>query len=92
MKKKTRLSAGKYILNSDLFLSENTLTEQTFFQAYWNCLKLLLSISEPTVASGWHDHHEKMMGDVNFSSSFQAWKNHDRDLCMSFFMHLIYMT
>jgi len=84
-KKKTGLSAGKYILNSDLFPSEDTLTEQTFFQAYRNWLKMLSSISEPAVASGWHHHHEKMMGDANFSSSFQAWKSHDRDLRTSFF-------
>jgi len=25
------------------------------------------------------------MDNTNFSSSFQAWKSHDRDLCMSFF-------
>jgi len=34
MKKNTGYSAGKYILNSDLFPDEDSLTEQTFFQAY----------------------------------------------------------
>jgi len=66
-KKKTGLSAGKYILNSNLFPTENTLMEQTFFQVYQNWLKLLSSILELAIMSGWNDHHECMMGDVNFS-------------------------
>jgi len=61
MKKKTDLSAGKYIMNSDLFPSEDTLMEKTFFQAYRNWLKLLTFVSEPVVVNGWHIHHECMM-------------------------------
>jgi len=53
-KKKMGLSAGKYVLNSDLFPNEDSLTEQTFFQAYRNWLRLLDDVSEPDVASGWH--------------------------------------
>jgi len=48
-KKKTGLSAGKYVLNSDCFPDENMLTKQTFFQAYRNWLKLLTEVAEPGV-------------------------------------------
>jgi len=84
-KKKTGLSAGKYILNSDCFLDENTLTEQTFFQAYRNWLRLLSDVADPEVAKGWNWHHDLMINDANFSSSFVAWKAHDRNLRTSFF-------
>jgi len=85
MKKKTGLSAGKYVLNSDLFLSEDSFTEQTFFQAYRNWLKLLGEVSEPEVTSGWNKHHDLMINDANFSSSFATWRSHDRQLRTSFF-------
>jgi len=85
MKKKTGLSAGKYVLNSDLFPNEDSLTEQTFFQAYRNWLKLLDEVSEPDVAGGWHKHHDLMINDANFSSLFATWKSHDRHLRTSFF-------
>jgi len=84
-KKKTGLSAGKYILNSDCFPDKNTLTEQTFFQAYRNWLKLLMEVAEPEVVIGWNQHHELMINDANFSTSFVAWKVHDRHLRTSFF-------
>ena len=85
MKKKTGLSGRKYILNYDQLPTKNILMEQTFFQVYWNWLKLLSSILEPAITSGWNDHHECMIGDANFSSLFQAWKSYDRDLHTSFF-------
>src|SRR5882724_869735 len=83
-KKKTGLSTGKYVLNSDLFPNEDLLTEQTFFQAYRNWLRLLDDILEPDVASGWHKHHDLVINNVNFSSSFLTWKSHDRHRCTSF--------
>ena len=58
------------ILNSDLFLNEDSLTEQTFFQAYRNWLRLLDDVSEIDVARGWHKHHDRMINDPSFSSSF----------------------
>jgi len=84
-KKKTGLSAGKYILNSDLFPDEESLAEQTFFQAYRNWLRLLSEVSESGVAAGWHKHHDLMINNANFSLSFSAWKAHDRHLRTSFF-------
>ena len=85
MKKKTGLSAGKYVLNSDLFPNEDTLTEQTFFQPYRNWLRLLDDVLEPDVAGGWHKHHDHMINNASFSSSFATWRSHDRHLCTSFF-------
>jgi len=84
-KRKTGLSAGKYILNSDCFRSEDSLTEQTFFQAYRNWLRLLNEVADPEVAKGWNLHHELMINDANFTSSFSAWRAHDRNLRTSFF-------
>ena len=55
-KKKTGLSSGKYVLNSDLFPNKDLLTEQTVFQAYRNWMRLLDNVSEPDVAGGWHKH------------------------------------
>ena len=83
--KKTSLSAGKYILNSDLFLSKDTLTEQTFFQAYRNWLSLLSSIADPKMYAGWCDHHGQMISNPSFSVHFKAWKAYDHQLHMSFF-------
>jgi len=80
MKRKTRLSAGKYILNLDCFPGKDTLTEQTFFQVYRNWLKLLTDVMR-----GWSQHHDIMINDANFSSSFSTWKAHDRNLRTSFF-------
>jgi len=85
MKKKTGLSAGKYVLNSDCFPDENMLTKQTFFQAYRNWLKLLTEVAEPGVMKGWNRHHELMINDAKFSMSFATWKAHDRHLQTSFF-------
>ena len=84
MKKKTSLSAGKYVLNLDCFLVKDTLTEQMFFQAYRNWLKLLTNFMDPEVMKCWIQHHELMMNDANFSSSFGAWRAHDRNLRTSF--------
>jgi len=58
MKKKAGLSVGKYVLNSDSFPNEHTLTEQIFFQAYRNWLKLLAKVAEPKVVKGWHKHYK----------------------------------
>jgi len=84
-KKKTGLSAGKYILNSDCFLTEDTLTEQSFFQANRNWRKLLSDVADPEVMKGWNCHHELLINDTNFSSSFVAWRAHDKSLRTSFF-------
>jgi len=64
---------------------KTTLMEQTFFQVYQNWLKLLSSILELAIMSGWNDHHECMMGECEFLLIVQAWKCHDRDLHTSFF-------
>jgi len=84
-KRKTGFAAGKYILNSDLFPNENTLTEQTFFQAYRSWVKLLTEVVDELVSAGWHAHHTKMISDADFSNLFVAWRMHDRQLCTSFF-------
>jgi len=83
-KKKTGLLAGKYVLNSDLFPNEDSLTKQTFF-AYRNWLRLLDEVSEVDVTGGWHKHHDHMINDPSFSSLFAMWRSHDRHLCTSFF-------
>ena len=68
MKKKTDSMARKYVLNSDLFPSEESLTKSTFFQVYRNWIRLLSEMAELEVMKGWHDHHEHMILDVNFTS------------------------
>jgi len=83
-KRKTSFAVDKYILNSDLFPKEE-LTEQTFFQAYRNWLKLLMEIVDESVFAGWHAHHTKMILDVDSLNLFVVWKMHDRQLCTSFF-------
>ena len=85
-KKKTGSVVGKYVLNSDLFLSEGNLTESMFFfHAYRNWIKLLSELTEPEVVRGWHNYHERMISDANFTTSFEAWKSHDKQLRVSFF-------
>jgi len=84
-KRKTGLSARKYILNSDCFLGKDTLTKHTFFQAFRNWLKLLTDVADPEVVRGCSQHHDLMINDANFSSSFGTWKAHDRNLRTSFF-------
>ena len=84
-KKKIGSAVGKYVLNSDLFPSEENLTKSMFFQAYRNWIKLLSELAEPEVVRGWHDHHERMISNANFTTSFEAWKSHDKQLHVSFF-------
>jgi len=85
MKKKTDSMARKYVLNSDLFPSEESLTKSTFFQAYRNWIRFLSKMAKPEVAKGWHDHHKHMSSDANFTSSFESWRSHDKQLHISFF-------
>ena len=59
--------------------------EQTFFQAYRNWLRLLSSMADAEVMAGWHAHHEHMITNPNFSTTFEAWLLHDRQLHTSFF-------
>src|SRR5882724_4388869 len=60
-KRKMGFAAGKYNLNSDLFPNENILTEQTFFQAYRNWVKLIMEVADEPVSTGWHAYHSKMI-------------------------------
>ena len=83
--KKTGLSAGKYVLNSDMFLNEDLFTEQTFFQAYRNWLRLLDDVLEPDVTSVWHKNYDHMINNASFSSSFPPWRSRNRHLHTSFF-------
>jgi len=75
---------GKYILNSDLFPDKDSLTEQTFFQAYRNWLTVIDIIVTPDVAVGWYKHHSRMLRDDKFTAFFDAWCNMDKQLCMQF--------
>jgi len=84
-KKKTGSAAGKYVLNSDLFPSKESLTDTMFFQVHRNWTKLLSNLAEPEVTRGWHNHHERMISDANFTASFEAWKSHNKQLHVSFF-------
>ena len=84
-KKKTGSAVGKYVLNLDMFPSKENLTETMFFQEYRNWIKLLSKLAEPEVARGWNDHHEQMISDANFTTSFKAWKSQNKQLCVSFF-------
>jgi len=75
---------GKMSLDETSFPPESSLTETSFFQAYRNWLTIIDMIAMPEVVLGWYKHHSRMLHDKHFSSSFEAWRDMDRQLRTQF--------
>jgi len=75
---------GKQSLDESSFPMEDALTETSFFQSYRNWLTVIDLITTPEVVVGWYEHHSRMLHDKHFLSSFNAWHNMDKQLCMKF--------
>ena len=75
---------GKQSLDESFFPMEDVLTETSFFQSYRNWLTVIDLITTPEVAVGWYEHHSRMLRDKHFSSSFDAWRNMDKQLRTQF--------
>jgi len=76
---------GKQSLEESLFLSEDMLTEMTFFQLYKNWITVLDMM--PEVVVRWYEHHSRMLNDNLFSSSFVSWNDMDKQLHTQFINH-----
>jgi len=76
--------AGQQSLYESILPPESSLTESLFLQAYRNWLNIIDIISSPEVVVGWNKHHLKMLQDQKILTSFDTWRDMDRQLHSQF--------